>query len=308
MDLSAISDLLFRPEPIVWVQRTIGLGHPWPFRVVDLLATSWGVLFAVGLALWAWGRGAAYSLIALLAIEAAINLLLNQLFSVPRPSAPEIVKYEQVNLGSFPSGHVFTATVIWGHFWRSRRIPFWLAALVVTGVGLGRLYLGVHYLADVVGGVVAGAMLVSLFPHLWRRLEPWLAGRRFRFYVALGGVVAAAAAGALWMMSGGSHFLWNTAGLTVGGAAALLLEARLLGDLASPPTSAAMAARIAIGVAGILPFLLADQATGESRFLVGAGAVAVAALWALLVAPALFNRMSGGEAAEPTSGEPRYST
>lgn len=59
-----------------------------------------------------------------------------------------------MSLPSVPSGHVNTATVLWGLLYARGKIPLWLAAVVVALVGLSRLYLGAHYLADVLGGAV----------------------------------------------------------------------------------------------------------------------------------------------------------
>ncbi|MEU2853932.1 phosphatase PAP2 family protein [Streptomyces syringium] len=72
---------------------------------------------------------------------------------------------------AFPSGHALTATVacgllvwlLWLHGAERRRVRTALAVGVVSvlGVGFTRVYLGVHWLSDVVGGVLLGAALVA---------------------------------------------------------------------------------------------------------------------------------------------------
>jgi membrane-associated phospholipid phosphatase len=69
---------------------------------------------------------------------------------------------------SFPSGHAMASLVGFGivaYFRRERersaRRRLWIlvtTCLVVAAVGFSRLYLGVHYLSDVVGGFLAGAV------------------------------------------------------------------------------------------------------------------------------------------------------
>lgn len=81
--------------------------------------------------------------------------------------------------GAFPSGHVIVATVFWGLFvvdtglFTARGRTF-LAASIVTLVGLSRVALGVHYVGDVVGGAVIGLAVLGVALAVRRRLsEPF---------------------------------------------------------------------------------------------------------------------------------------
>ena len=72
---------------------------------------------------------------------------------------------------SFPSGHAMSSFCFYGVFAglysariRSRvaRLVTWIAsATLIAGIGLSRIYLGVHYPTDVVAGYLAGAVWVS---------------------------------------------------------------------------------------------------------------------------------------------------
>jgi undecaprenyl-diphosphatase len=67
---------------------------------------------------------------------------------------------------SYPSGHSMLAPIVfglgiivWAAPWPSaalRRTGLVLAALLATGIGFSRVYLGVHYPSDVVGGLLLG--------------------------------------------------------------------------------------------------------------------------------------------------------
>jgi undecaprenyl-diphosphatase len=82
---------------------------------------------------------------------------------------------------SFPSGHAFTALVLYGllaylvwqitqHAWaRALAVVFALAATI--GVGLSRIYLGVHWTTDVLGGWLAGAAWLVFSVAIVRFLE-----------------------------------------------------------------------------------------------------------------------------------------
>ncbi len=63
-------------------------------------------------------------------------------------------------MDSFPSGHTFTAFFFVGLFKSVRRMRwlFWAVALLIA---FSRLYLGVHYLSDIVFGAMAGFALGS---------------------------------------------------------------------------------------------------------------------------------------------------
>jgi predicted MPP superfamily phosphohydrolase/membrane-associated phospholipid phosphatase len=291
--VSIFPDFFFQPEPIIWVQQFFGLGHTLPFRLIDLFAAVWGVLFAVALALWLWGREDAYALAAIVIVEALINLVLNQVFNVPRPSAPEIVKYEHIDLGSFPSGHVFTVTVLWGLLWARGRVPLWLTTLLVLGVGVGRLYMGVHYLADVVAGVLLGILLIWIFHKIWPPVREWFEERSYGFFVGAGVLgIAAVFAGLLLIFgTGGNPFVRNAAGVVIGGVIALLLEYRYVRYSPQPVSAGGTLLKVGVGVAGIVPFLLIDRFSGEAAVKLGATAAFAATFWALLAAPALFVRL-----------------
>ncbi|MBA9078612.1 MULTISPECIES: phosphatase PAP2 family protein [Rufibacter] len=97
----------------------------------------------------------------------------------PRPENVAYVTYQHF---SFPSGHSTTATALFGmgayllaRHVRQRR--YWLytgAAIAVVLVGFSRMYLGAHYLSD----VLAGFLLGSLWVLVGISLLEWLQYRR----------------------------------------------------------------------------------------------------------------------------------
>ncbi|MEV8457241.1 phosphatase PAP2 family protein [Streptomyces sp. NPDC052095] len=169
MDLDrAVADTLHRravTEPgLVHVNRilTDWVWDPWTMRALIAVAV---------VALW-WrgarplaGWVAATSLLGTLAQQG-----LKSAVGRERPRWPDPV--DSAHYAAFPSGHALTAVVGCGLLlWLLRRYGagprLWRGALAVAGVsvvgvGVTRLYLGVHWLSDVLGGWLLGAALVGL--------------------------------------------------------------------------------------------------------------------------------------------------
>jgi undecaprenyl-diphosphatase len=81
---------------------------------------------------------------------------------------------------AFPSGHAIAAATFFPMlaFTISRRRPAWRTAVWLTAfglalfVGFGRLYLGVHWPSDVMGGYAIGALQTFAAIRLATRYEP----------------------------------------------------------------------------------------------------------------------------------------
>lgn len=114
-------------------------------------------------------RGLLYILI-IISGPATIPVFLKNYFNRERPDVLDHLA--AVKNSSFPSGHSFGATVAYFSlaFLLSREIKeiklevlyYALAAIVVALVGTSRMYLGVHYPTDIVGGICIGMMWFSI--------------------------------------------------------------------------------------------------------------------------------------------------
>lgn len=130
-----------------------------------------GVLAAAML----WAPSRAYVVWAAVNVGAisAIDQLLKVLVRRPRPQGFRLV--EALGL-SFPSGHSMAAMAFYGYgIWLVRcstcGLPLGAAievalALVIFAVGVSRIYLGVHYASDVLGGFCLSFAWLVLFVHL----------------------------------------------------------------------------------------------------------------------------------------------
>lgn len=162
--------------------RTPGATTWWTALTEVFGAVLLPLIVAAGCALW-WWRGRPRDGVprwwrpALLAgamvVEVVVSLVLKAVIARPRPPDVSQVVPGAMITHSFPSGHVMgavtlTLTVAMLVGTASRRTAGWwvlallVASLVSAGVAVSRLYLGYHFVTDVVGGAFAASAVVGL--------------------------------------------------------------------------------------------------------------------------------------------------
>ncbi|MFC9909831.1 phosphatase PAP2 family protein [Streptomyces sp. NPDC059862] len=119
-------------------------------------------------------------LVVTVALSTATQQFLKAAVDRPRPVWSDPV--DSAHYAAFPSGHAMTATVVLGLLlWllhrhgadrTLRRTALVVAAVSVLGVGLTRVWLGVHWTSDVVGGWLLGATVVTLAVTAHERWRP----------------------------------------------------------------------------------------------------------------------------------------
>jgi membrane-associated phospholipid phosphatase len=101
--------------------------------------------------------------------SAGVLFALKELIGRPRPLGP-IPAYIETSF-SFPSGHAtlsiaFFAFLLWTVY--GSMSPLWKrsglisASIIILAIGFSRLYLGVHYLSDVLAGYILGGVFMAL--------------------------------------------------------------------------------------------------------------------------------------------------
>ena len=123
------------------------------------------VLVLLLLLVWHECRPLGWTLLAASLARPPLEWSLKELVDRPRPDLGRLVPG---NGPSFPSGHVMAAIAIWGllppvvALLSGRRSAWWwsvaLSGLVICSVAFTRVYLGVHWLSDVVGALLLGAL------------------------------------------------------------------------------------------------------------------------------------------------------
>ncbi|WP_336785398.1 phosphatase PAP2 family protein [Paenibacillus sp. MMO-177] len=115
--------------------------------------------------------------------SALLNLLLKTIFHRTRPDINRIIEASGF---SFPSGHSMSAFTLYGitiyFLWKHLKYRWMRVAAILVGVviiamiGISRIYLGVHYPSDVVGGYLVSAAWLTISIGLYERFleQRWL--------------------------------------------------------------------------------------------------------------------------------------
>jgi membrane protein DedA with SNARE-associated domain/membrane-associated phospholipid phosphatase len=133
-----------------------------------------GIALVIGLVLWlapAHGTPRPLMVLAVTTGGAAAMWQVTKVL-VERPRPPASLWLVSVNSWSFPSGHATQAMAVYGcaaalaaaasNRWSAKAAEWAAAALLIGAIGLSRLYLGVHWLSDVLGGLALGALWLGL--------------------------------------------------------------------------------------------------------------------------------------------------
>ena len=161
------------------MEWAIGLRYDWLTPVFKgFSALGYGGFFLIFLPIGYWiiNKNIFARVGVLLLLSAVLNAYLKDLFQDARPD-PIFHLDPGIGLLSygFPSGHAQIATVIWLWIaWEARKPWVWvLSSILVVGICFSRLYLGVHDVEDVLGGIGFGLFSLLIFGILTSKKFKW---------------------------------------------------------------------------------------------------------------------------------------
>ncbi len=126
--------------------------------------------FSLPILYWVWKKESANRVTLALLSSALLTYYFKNLFQDPRPTPYFMEGHEPDSFG-LPSGHTQLSIVFWfslaleiGKRW------FWgIALFFACGIAFSRLYLGVHDVEDVIGGIVLGTVGLLLLRWLFTK-------------------------------------------------------------------------------------------------------------------------------------------
>jgi undecaprenyl-diphosphatase len=162
---------------ILWLQQ-FSPALDLPFTFISLLGEeTFFLLFLPGL-YWSVDRRVGARLTLLFLLSACLNFMAKAWAGQPRPFEYDahVRQLVEVPPGGLPSGHAQNAVVVWVYLAIQFRRAWlwWLAGLLIIFISLSRLYLGVHFPTDLLGGHLLGVVLLVAYLRLEPGLEAWL--------------------------------------------------------------------------------------------------------------------------------------
>jgi undecaprenyl-diphosphatase len=153
-------------------------------KAVSLIGDSWilvGIAGALAIGLLAVGRRREGLVSAGALGLLFLSPLLKWLIDRPRPPADLLVT-DPLTTPSFPSGHAYQSLIVFAlliglvavfvnRTWLCRSLQVLLVSLILA-IGLSRIYLGVHWPSDVLGGYVIGVFVLVLLLRGYRSRDP----------------------------------------------------------------------------------------------------------------------------------------
>lgn len=174
-------DLLSPSLPFIYaIQKARELLLPMQF--FSFLGAELFYLALLPLIYWGISRPLGACIGALLLFSGVINEICKVGFALPRPYwlDASLQRGTEMSFG-FPSGHAQNAFLMWLFLaLGSRKRALWvpLALVLALLISFSRLYLGVHFPADVIGGAFIGLVILALaklggpaWLRFWRQLS-----------------------------------------------------------------------------------------------------------------------------------------
>ncbi|MBI4236797.1 MAG: phosphatase PAP2 family protein [Deltaproteobacteria bacterium] len=163
---------------IIWIQHHL---HPHAdlfFQIITYFGSFSGVVLLTALVLWTISyRVGIALLLGNLLTQYIGSLWLKALIALPRPfqASADVLAIVPEHGFSFPSGHAINAVMTLGTLaWCVRRRT--VTALAVGGIvliGLSRIYLGLHYPMDIIGGYALGGLGLWVVIRVMPKLQAW---------------------------------------------------------------------------------------------------------------------------------------
>jgi undecaprenyl-diphosphatase len=155
-----------------------------PMEWISYLMGGWRAgLFVIisSIAVWYYLGKLEAGLVVLAGLTSLLNIPIKFLISRPRPAPTLVQVFALETNSSFPSGHAMFVILVFGflaflviaHMQPGNRRVLIAAALIfiILLTGISRIYLGIHWPSDVLGGYLVGATLLAMLIYLYHNVR-----------------------------------------------------------------------------------------------------------------------------------------
>lgn len=154
-------------------------------RVLTWLGSEEFFLLMLPIVYLAWNRHLGARLGLLVLGCDSLAFLSKLLFHQPRPywTDNRVLALSTDTSYGLPSSHAMLAVAVWTFLLlateEKKRRVFWLPILLlIVGISVSRVYLGVHYPTDILGGWILGGLFLFVFLKFLQPLDDWFSSHK----------------------------------------------------------------------------------------------------------------------------------
>jgi hypothetical protein len=287
---------------VFWTEALRG-SMPWAtpfFSAITMLGSANFYVALIAIGYWTLDKRASRRTALLLLASSYTNYWLKVSLRNPRPLPSNWLPGTEASNYSLPSGHAQSSTTVWG--WlslKSGKAWIWgLSLVLILFIGFSRIYIGVHWLGDVLLGWGVGAVLLLAAS----RLEEWVSSVTSRYgadtlYLGLVvlGLVSMVLTESLFPvnLSGMEDNFGSNGGFMIGLGVGLLLERRYVHfKVLEPGDRRRGVLRVVLGLALVMLVLFGLSPVLPSEiYWLRAVRYALSVVTAMFVWPYIFTRL-----------------
>ena len=163
-------------DVIIFLQDFRNVFFDFFFNFISFLGEEYVYIFFLSIVYYTYDKKMGEFLAITLGLSATVNTILKNIVCAPRPfeKYPTLVENlrPETSLGnSFPSGHTqnFSTVLFSLSFYKNKLAFFYVSTVLVLLMMLSRMYLGVHFLEDVVVAGILGLIIAYFLNKLYNK-------------------------------------------------------------------------------------------------------------------------------------------
>jgi membrane-associated phospholipid phosphatase len=179
-----------------WVIAVQSLGG-WleaPMQFFTFLGSQDFFFLVLPLLYWSIDAGLGIRVAFMLIASVSVNYYFKVWFAGPRPYwvSGEVQALSSESSFGLPSGHAQNAVGVWGMMaHRNGKRAAWISSMMLAFlIGFSRIYLGVHFVHDVIVGWLIGVVLLWAMLRYWDSASAWLRTKTIGQQISLAFVVS----------------------------------------------------------------------------------------------------------------------
>ena len=175
--------------PITLFLQSIGSWLEYPMQAFTFLGNELFFLLFMPAIYWSIDPKIGFRAGMMLIISGGVNSFFKFLFHSPRPFWVDerVTAYSSETSFGVSSGHSQNSAAIWGIVAASMKKKWAtiLVAILVFLIGVSRIYLGMHFLRDVLSGWLIGVLIVLVYMKLEKPLSRWLQNKKLGYQLLM---------------------------------------------------------------------------------------------------------------------------